>query len=287
MYAIIGTIPLFKPKTGIKKKLCNLKYTPNTAAAVEENPIKIRFIPYVITEPIDPIIIEGTPTLYTFLKKLCNTGNNIITIEDPVEYSIKGVNQVQVNNKMGITFASCLRSILRQDPNIIMIGEIRDEETAEIAIRASITGHLVFSTLHTNDSFTAITRLIDMKVPSYLVSEGIIGVISQRLVRRLCDYCKEETYLSSEESDKYFLNPNKKIYKEVGCSFCNNTGYIGRVAAYEILEIDSGLKRLIVNDSLKEDYEKYINFESSNEFISISDSAKDLLYKGVSSLEEI
>lgn len=226
-------------------------------------------------------------TLYTFLKKLCNTGNNIITIEDPVEYSIKGVNQVQVNNKMGITFASCLRSILRQDPNIIMIGEIRDEETAEIAIRASITGHLVFSTLHTNDSFTAITRLIDMKVPSYLVSEGIIGVISQRLVRRLCDYCKEETYLSSEESDKYFLNPNKKIYKEVGCSFCNNTGYIGRVAVYEILEIDSGLKRLIVNDSLKEDYEKYINFESCNEFISISDSAKDLLYKGVSSLEEI
>ena len=228
-----------------------------------------------------------TTTLYTFLKRLSNSGNNIITVEDPVEYSIKGVNQVQVNNNTGLTFVNCLRSILRQDPNIIMIGEIRDEETAEIAIRASITGHLVFSTLHTNDSFTAISRLIDMNIPSYLVSEGIIGVISQRLVRRLCDYCKEEKIISNEEGEKYFLIPGKKIYKEVGCSFCNNTGYIGRVAVYEVVEIDSGMKRLIVNNVIKEDYEKYLKLESSNSFISMIESSKKILYEGVSSLEEI
>ena len=126
-----------------------------------------------------------------------------------------------------------------------------------------------------------------MNIPSYLVSEGIIGVISQRLVRRLCDYCKEEKIISNEEGEKYFLIPGKKIYKEVGCSFCNNTGYIGRVAVYEVVEIDSGMKRLIVNNVIKEDYEKYLKLESSNSFISMIESSKKILYEGVSSLEEI
>lgn len=221
-------------------------------------------------------------TLYAFIKRLKLKGENIITVEDPVEYSIKGVNQVQVNNQVGLTFANCLRSILRQDPNIIMIGEIRDEETAEMAIRASITGHLVFSTLHTNDSFTAITRLLNMKIPAYLVSEAVTGVISQRLVRRLCDYCKEETEISDAEKEKYFLDPDQVYYKAVGCSFCNDTGYMGRIAAYEIIEIDDEMRKMIVEGKSVD--EMRLN---TKKYTSLSSSAKSLLYKGVSSLEEV
>lgn len=221
-------------------------------------------------------------TLYAFIKRLKLKGENIITVEDPVEYSIKGVNQVQVNNQVGLTFANCLRSILRQDPNIIMIGEIRDEETAEMAIRASITGHLVFSTLHTNDSFTAITRLLNMKIPAYLVSEAVTGVISQRLVRRLCDYCKEETEISDAEKENYFLDPDQVYYKAVGCSFCNDTGYMGRIAAYEIIEIDDEMRKMIVEGKSVD--EMRLN---TKKYTSLSSSAKSLLYKGVSSLEEV
>ena len=217
-----------------------------------------------------------TTTLYTFLKELVCDNNNIITVEDPVEYSIKGINQVQVNNQSGLSFSSSLRSILRQDPNVIMIGEIRDEETARIAVRASITGHLVLSTLHTNDSLTAITRLIDMKIPDYLVIESISCIISQRLVRKLCDYCKKEEVIDKKDQENYFLKTDKG-FKAVGCNFCNKTGYVGRVAVYEMIIFDNELRREIMRSR---DF-------NNIKYLRMASHGFELFYKGVTSLEEI
>ncbi len=206
----------------------------------------------ILAQPYGMILVTGptgsgkTTTLYTVLQELNQIEKNIITIEDPVEYKLNGINQVQVNTKAGLTFASGLRSILRQDPDIVMVGEIRDSETAEIAIRAAITGHLVLSTLHTNDSPSTVARLIDMGIESYLVSSAIIGVVSQRLVKLLCPKCKtsyeagylEKKILGMEEKDKLILN------KSVGCSFCNN-GYKGRRAVHELMPINENIRQLI------------------------------------------
>ena len=178
-------------------------------------------------------------TLYTVLSELNTDDVNIVTVEDPVEYSLSGINQVSVNNKAGLTFASGLRSILRQDPDIIMIGEIRDNETAEIAIKAAITGHLVLSTLHTNDAPSSISRLLDMGIEPYLVSTSLVGVIAQRLVRRICPNCKEE-YEASEKEKKILhkdLDMPLKLYRGKGCGHCNKTGYYGRAGIYEIMEV--------------------------------------------------
>ncbi len=186
-------------------------------------------------------------TLYTVLNELNSEDVNIVTVEDPVEANITGINQVQVNNKAELTFANALRSILRQDPDIIMIGEIRDGETAEIAVQASITGHLVVSTLHTNSSAGAMSRLIDMGVDSYLLADSIFGVIAQRLVRRLCDNCKQETEASIEEKHLMGLDEQRqfKMYKPCGCEKCGQTGYAGRIGVYEILTVTPRIKGLI------------------------------------------
>ncbi len=186
-------------------------------------------------------------TLYTVLNELNSEDVNIVTVEDPVEANIAGINQVQVNNKAELTFANALRSILRQDPDIIMIGEIRDGETAEIAVQASITGHLVVSTLHTNSSAGAMSRLIDMGVDSYLLADSIFGVIAQRLVRRLCDNCKQETEASIEEKHLMGLDEQRpfKMYKPCGCEKCGQTGYAGRIGVYEILTVTPRIKGLI------------------------------------------
>lgn len=186
-------------------------------------------------------------TLYTALSELNSEEVNIITVEDPVEANIDGVNQVQVNAKAQMTFANALRSILRQDPDIIMIGEIRDAETAEIAVQASITGHLVVSTLHTNSAAGTITRLIDMGVESYLLADCIIGVIAQRLVRRLCPACKIETEATEEEKKILRVSDSGplKLYKACGCPQCNNTGYIGRIGIYEMMRMSPELKHII------------------------------------------
>jgi len=170
-----------------------------------------------------------TTTLYSFLMKLKNNKNNIITIEDPVEYQLNGISQMNVKPEINLTFAKGLRHILRQDPDIIMIGEVRDLETAEIAVRASLTGHLVFSTLHTNDAVSAITRLIDMGIPSYLIASSLRAVIAQRLIRKLCPYCKIK---------------ENNIYKSNGCEKCNNIGYKGRIGIFEILFIDDKIADL-------------------------------------------
>lgn len=193
-----------------------------------------------------------TTTLYSVLKSLNNEDVNITTIEDPVEIKIEGINQSQVNTKAGITFASCMRAILRQDPDIILVGEIRDYETLEVAISAALTGHLVLSTVHTNSAAATVTRLIEMGAKDYLVSSTLSGVIAQRLIRRLCDDCKEEYYPSFEEAQKILSDEEEikkltktKIYKKKGCNNCDFTGYSGRLGVFEIMPITKEIRKLI------------------------------------------
>ena len=209
----------------------------------------------ILSNPHGIILVTGptgsgrSTTLYTSLNEINSEDLNIVTVEDPVESQIEGINQVQVNVKAGLTFATALRSILRQDPDVIMIGEIRDGETAEIAVKASITGHLVVSTLHTNDSASTISRLIDMGIEPFLVGASVVGIIAQRLVRRLCPKCREKLFATSEEKRVLGLPENEEIsiYKAKGCHQCGNTGYQGRIGVYEILQIDHDIRK-IIND---------------------------------------
>lgn len=207
----------------------------------------------LISKPYGMILVTGptgsgkTTTLYSILKELNTVEKNIVTIEDPVEYQLEGVNQVQVNERIGLTFSNVLRNILRQDPDIIMVGEIRDVETAEIAVRSALTGHLVLSTLHTNDAPSAITRLIDMGVEPYLVASSLIGVIAQRLVRRICPHCKESRTV--ENGDIWVaegLPPGSVYYVGKGCEECGDTGYMGRTGVFELMLISEEIQRLTV-----------------------------------------
>lgn len=214
----------------------------------------------MISAPNGIILVTGatgsgkSTTVYSFLQKLNIKGANLITVEDPVEMEIKGINQVQVNSEIGLDFAAVLRSILRQDPNIIMIGEIRDSETAKIAVRASITGHLVLSTLHTNNSLTTIERLIDMGVERYLLSSALTGIVSQKLARKLCDHCKQPRQTTDYEKkvfrDALGIEVNQ-VYQAVGCSRCRQ-GYKGRIALQEVLLIDQAIRDAINDDAKKE-----------------------------------
>ncbi|WP_321492291.1 type II secretion system ATPase GspE [uncultured Desulfobacter sp.] len=194
-----------------------------------------------------------TTTLYAGLSEINTPDRSIITVEDPVEYNLKGVGQIQVNQKTGLTFARGLRSIVRQDPDVILIGEIRDIETAEIAIQSALTGHLVFSTLHTNDAPGAVTRLVDLGVEPYLITSSVNHVIAQRLVRILCPHCREEFTLSSADLSSFnsvnSLVPGQKVFRPKGCDKCFNTGYLGRQAIMEILPLDEQLKSLILKTS--------------------------------------
>jgi type IV pilus assembly protein PilB len=209
----------------------------------------------LVKNPHGVILITGptgsgkSTTLYAMLGELNKVTENIITVEDPVEYSMPGINQVQVNTKAGLTFSSGLRSILRQDPDIIMIGEIRDQETVDIAIRAAITGHLVLSTIHTNDAPGTISRLIDMGVPSYMLAASLVGILSQRLIKKVCPFCKTEYTPSKFELHAAGLpgSYNKQIYTGKGCSYCSETGYKGRMAVHEILVIDRDVREMITN----------------------------------------
>ncbi|MCM8711024.1 GspE/PulE family protein [Clostridium sp. SYSU_GA19001] len=224
-----------------------------------------------------------TTTLYAMLNQMDKIHKNIVTIEDPVEYTIKGINQVNVNSKAGLTFESGLRSILRQDPNVIMIGEIRDEETAQIAIRAAITGHLVISTLHTNDAASSILRLIDMGVPNYLAADSLLVCIAQRLVRVICSCCKVKYKASDKEIIDLALNKNKQIYKGKGCHHCNNTGYKHRTVVYEIMYVDEKLRRLIVNENSAGKLRSYNEIKG---MLSLRDYCRELVKKGVTTYEE-
>ncbi len=225
-------------------------------------------------------------TLYTALSELNRESVNIITVEDPVEANIEGVNQVQVNPKAGLTFATALRSILRQDPDIIMIGEIRDEETANIAVQASITGHLVVSTLHTNDAATTVTRLVDMGVPTYLVSDALVGIIAQRLVRCLCPNCREAYEADMEQKLRLGVNPDEDLilYRPKGCSKCDGMGYKGRTGIYEIMTMTPRLKTMISEGATAEAIEAEAVREGMT---TLRESAKRLVLKGVTSYEEM
>lgn len=227
-------------------------------------PYELKQFDEIIKNPHGILLVTGptgsgkSTTLYTALSELNTEDVNIITVEDPVEANIDGINQVQVNTKAELTFASSLRSILRQDPDIIMIGEIRDYETASIAVQASITGHLVVSTLHTNSAASTITRLEDMGVESYLIADSVIGVIAQRLVRRLCTECRKPKKATEEELMLLGRNEQEEvtIYEPCGCSKCDNTGYKGRIGVYEIMKMTPALKTIISKkqgvDALKE-----------------------------------
>lgn len=245
----------------------------------------------ILKQPHGMILVTGptgsgkTTTLYTVLRELNVTQRNVITIEDPVEYKLSGINQVQVNMKSGLTFASGLRSILRQDPDTIMIGEIRDNETAEIAVRAAITGHLVLSTLHTNDSSSTIARLVDMGIEPYLVSSAVIGVISQRLVKVLCPKCKVE--YEATYTDKKLLGIHEDVHltlhKAVGCNSCNQ-GYRGRSAVHELMPINENIRRLIDKGAVIDDIREMAIKQGMT---TLFESAVEMAKKGMTTVEEV
>lgn len=225
-----------------------------------------------------------TTTLYAALGELAKPNVNVITVEDPVEKNIDGINQVQVNTKAGMTFSAGLRSILRQDPDIVMIGEMRDSETAEIGIRAAITGHLVLSTLHTNDAASTIVRLVDMGIPSYMVATSLIGVVAQRLVKVLCPKCKKPRLCTEEEAELMKLDHQVTIYEATGCNECNNTGYTGRTAIHEIIQVTAGLSTLIAENAGKEQLEE---LAKKNGTKLLRDNVSELVQKGNTSIDEL
>jgi len=224
-----------------------------------------------------------TTSLHSFLREVESPEKNLITVEDPVEYKSDNISQIQVNEKVGLTFAAALRSILRQDPDVIMIGEIRDEETAAIAVRAALTGHLVFSTLHTNSASATISRLADMGVEPFLISSSLLGILAQRLVRVLCDECKTEDTIAEEFALDYNLPNDAKIYKAEGCSQCNYSGYAGRRSIGELLVMDDTVK-----DLLKETTDEHtINTALESKGLkTISTQLNKMLLQGETSLDE-
>ena len=219
---------------------------------------------HMLASPFGIILVTGptgsgkSTTLYTALSELNKEAVNIVTVEDPVEADIEGINQVQVNNKVDLNFASALRSILRQDPDIIMIGEIRDRETAAIAVQASITGHLVVSTLHTNNAVGTLNRMADMGVERYLIADSVVGVIAQRLVRKLCSHCKKMRPATSEEKRILRMNTQEdvNVYEPCGCDFCSHTGYYGRIGVFEIMEVNDEIRDLIAENGTTEELER-------------------------------
>ena len=252
----------------------------------------LKLFDHILKNPHGIILVTGptgsgkSTTLYTALNELNTSQVNIITVEDPVEANLDGVNQIQVNPKANLTFASALRSILRQDPDIIMVGEIRDQETAQIAVQASITGHLVVSTLHTNSAASTITRLIDMGIDSYLIADSMVGVIAQRLVRRLCPACRKKRLATEEEKMilKRSVAEKTEIYEPVGCGRCDNTGYKGRIGVYEIMEVSPKLKTIISKGGDAEDIKNQALKEG---MYTLRMSATELVLDGTTSYSEM
>jgi type IV pilus assembly protein PilB len=247
----------------------------------------------VLFQPQGMILVTGptgsgkTTTLYSALNAVRSPTVNIVTIEDPIEYKIEEVNQVAVNPKTGLTFAASLRSILRQDPNIIMVGEIRDGETAEIALRASQTGHMVLSTLHTNDAISAITRLLDLKIPAFLVASSVTAIVAQRLVRKLCP-CRKETPLTSELASRLLtaglVDFGDQTFIPVGCAGCDNTGYKGRMGIYEVLLPDEHIRDAIRSGIRDEEVRTLARSAGMH---SMQEDAMAKVSSGMTTLEEV
>jgi general secretion pathway protein E len=223
-------------------------------------------------------------TLYSFLKNIDKKEKNIVTVEDPVEYNTYGINQVQVNEKVGLTFPKALRSILRQDPDVILLGEIRDKESAQISVQAAMTGHLLLSTLHTNNASAAISRLVDIGVDEYILSSTLLGVLAQRLVRKLCTKCKTSETISEEDGKFFGLRKNKRIYKAVGCKECNDTGYTGRSAIGEIILMDEDMLKTLKDNSDEFFIKQHLS--SRKDFISMQTQLMEMVESGETSIEE-
>ncbi|MBQ1433339.1 MAG: type II/IV secretion system protein [Ruminococcus sp.] len=223
-------------------------------------------------------------TLYAALGEIAKPNLNVITVEDPVEKKINNINQCQINEKAGMTFGAALRSILRQDPDIIMIGEMRDTETAEIGIRAAITGHLVLSTLHTNDAASTVTRLVDMGVDAYMVATSLIGVVAQRLTKVLCTSCREQIMSNEDDNKLMEIDESVPIYKAVGCPKCNNTGYTGRTAIHEILLATTKMKEIIAAGAKSEEIQELAKEEGCR---LLRDNVSELVKQGVTTIDEL
>ncbi|MDZ4723513.1 MAG: type IV-A pilus assembly ATPase PilB [candidate division Zixibacteria bacterium] len=248
---------------------------------------KIR-LPYGIILVTGPTGSGKTTTLYSALQQLNTVDVNIMTAEDPVEFNFEGINQVAVKSEIGLTFAAALRSFLRQDPDIIMLGEIRDSETAEIAIKAALTGHLVFSTLHTNDAPSSVTRLIDMGTPYYLVASATKLIMAQRMTRKICQNCKEEVNLTQEQVDSLKIpadvKRNIRSFKGMGCKDCNNTGKAGRIGIYEVMPITAAIEAAILSKASDTELRKIAMDEG---MFSLRMSAVDKMKQGIISLDEV
>lgn len=259
----------------------NISYTMQGIGICEKDKEKIENL---IKQPSGLILISGptgsgkSSTSYTLLNLLNKSSRNIMTIEDPVEYKIGGINQIQVNEKLGLDFSKGLHSILRLDPDIIMVGEIRDEESAKVALRSSITGHLVISTLHAHDGIASIIRLLNMGQAAYMVAGGLIGIISQRLYRKLCPHCKREVQKYSK-----LLGRVAKLYEAGSCEFCQD-GYYERAAVFEILTISDGLRQLIKDDISEEDLREQAKREG---LIGLKEKFKNLVEEGITSEDEV
>lgn len=272
-----------------------LRYLNSSTAIKNENQFGMNAQNYqkflhMLQNPNGIVYITGptgsgkTTTLYLALEELVKRQVNISTIEDPVERHIRGVNQLQVNTAAGLTFESGLRSLLRQDPDIIMVGETRDSETAAISVRSAITGHLVLSTLHTNDAISSIVRLEDMGVEPYLVANSLVGLVAQRLVRTICPYCKK-AYTPNEEERLLFPTPPEVLYHGEGCPACNNTGYKGRVAVHEVVAVDRTIRRMISTHDPIEDIYAYAR--ENQGFTNLVEEARGLVEQGLTTTEEL
>lgn len=246
----------------------------------------------LLAKPSGVILVAGptgsgkSSTMYTMIRELNTEQVNLVTLEDPVEYNIAGINQVQINEKTGMTFSGGLRSILRQDPDVIAVGEIRDGETAQIAMRAAITGHLVISTIHTNDALATVDRLIDIGVEPYLIAAALNGVVSQRLVRRICPDCREEYEATSEELQEIGIPAGEahKIYRGKGCPSCFGTGSRGRTGAFEILVLDRPIRTAIAEGMKRDAFYKLI--QDSGKFVTLAESCRRLTLAGKITIEE-
>lgn len=285
----ISSIPvLYGEKIAIR-----ILYKTNSLMSINNlilNTAQRKQIEKILRNPYGIILITGptgsgkSTTLCAILNYLNSREKNIVTIEDPIEYAIEGINQMNVNTKAGLTFSTGLRSILRQDPDIIMIGEIRDKETAKIAIKAAITGHLVLSTLHTNDSASAILRLMDMDVPSYLISDSIVAIIAQRLIRNICPKCKVEYDPDERERKILDIQSGTKLYKGIGCKECGGSGYKGRRAVFEIMEINITHRELIRKKSSSKEI---MNFNKKCGMQTLYSNLKELVKAGITTFDEI
>ena len=258
------------------------------------SPARLKLLKKLVASPNGIILVTGptgsgkTTTLYAVLQSINKPNINIITIEDPVEYQIKGISQIQVNPKIDLTFARGLRSIVRQDPDVILIGEVRDRETAEIAVQSALTGHLVFSTLHTNDSASAITRLVDMGVEPFLISSSVLAVAAQRLVRVLCDNCKKAYQPSTIYLKSIGVAPEKfnetHIYKAAGCEKCINTGYKGRLGIFEIMLLNERLKGLILETF---DSNRIKKMAIDQKMVTLRQDGINKVLEGITTMEEV